>query len=123
MAWIGADLETLPTIFHDKVSESRSDKSRIIEFSAGHEQRVRYGDFQRWTFHVTSGVLDATETAAFISFYADHGNLTPFKYVHDGTTLYCRMDGGFTFTGTVADGIKKSVRFSMKQVCPSEIIL
>lgn len=123
MSWIGADLETFPTIFFETVSEGQQDQSRILEFSGYHEQRVSYGNFMRRTYQITSGAIDATESAAFIAFYGDHGNITPFKFIYDGETLYVRFDAGFVMDGTVADGVKKSVRFEFKEMNPSEIII
>lgn len=122
MAWIGADLSTLTDVFIDKIGEGQKDLTKIIEFSGSHEQRISYGDFMRRTYQITSGALNATESAAFITFYGDHGNITPFKFVYETETIYVRFDGGFVMDGTVASGIKKSVRFAIKEVNGAEII-
>lgn len=123
MSWIGADLETLTTIFIDKIGEGIKDLTKITEFSGSHEQRISYGDFKPRTYQITSGALNATESAAFITFFSNHGNLTPFKFVYETATIYTRFDGGFVMDGTVANGIKRSVRFALKEVNSAEIIL
>jgi hypothetical protein len=122
MSWVAAELETLTTIFIETISESQKDKSKIIEFSGAHEQRVSYGSFMRRSYQITSDALNATESAAFIAFYEGHGNLTPFKFVYESETIYVRFDGGYIMQGTVSPGIKKSVRFSLNEVNPAEII-
>lgn len=122
MSWVGATLETLSTMFFETISEGVETQAKIVEFSGYHEQRISYGSFKRRTYQITSGVVDATESAAFISFYSNHGNLTPFKFVYESETIYVRFDGGYTMSGTVAAGIKKSIRFGIKEVNPAEII-
>lgn len=122
MSWIAADLETLPDIFFETISEGQSGQVQIADFPGGHEQVIAYGSFMKRTYQITSGSLDTTESAAFISFYSDHGNITPFKFIYEGETIYARFDGGYTMDGTVADGIKKSVRFGLKEKNPAEII-
>lgn len=123
MSWIGAELETLPTFFIDTISEGQQAKAKIASFSGYHEQIMEYGSFKRRTYRITSGVLNATESAAFISFYEDHGMLTPFKFVYEGSTIYVRFDGGYSMSGTVSSGIKKSVRFGLVEKNPAEIII
>jgi hypothetical protein len=123
MSWIGASLETLPTIFIENISENQSDQVKVIEFSGRHEQVISYGSFMQRTYNITSGTLDATESAAFITFYGDHGNITPFKFIYESETIYVRFDGGYVMNGTVSSGVKKSVRFTLKEKNPSEIIL
>ena len=122
MSWIVADLSTLPTIFFETVSEGQSDQSQVTIFPGRHEQVITYGSFMQRTYQITSGTLDATESAAFISFYNNHGNITPFKFVYESETIYVRFDGGYVLDGTVADGVKKSVRFGLTEKNPSEFI-
>lgn len=122
MSWIAAELETLPTMFIATISESQKDQSKIATFSNWHEQRLTYGSFMRRAYQISSGSLNATESAAFITFYQDHGNLTPFKFVYESSTIYVRFDGGYILQGTVVAGIKKSCRFSLNEVNPAEII-
>jgi hypothetical protein len=122
VSWIASELSTLPTVFIETISEGQKDLSKILEFSGSHEQRISYGTFMRRTYQITSNTLDATESAAFITFYGNHGNLTPFKFVYESETIYVRFDGGYVMDGTVADGIKKSVRFGLTEVNPAEII-
>lgn len=123
MSWIGADLETLPSLFIDTISEGQDDQVKVTEFYGRHEQIVSYGSFMRRTYQVTSGSLDATESAAFITFYEQHGNITPFKFVYESETIYARFDGGYVMDGTTSEGVKKSVRFGLKEKNPAEIIL
>ena len=123
MSWIGADLEILSTFFIDTISEGQQQSAKVASFSGYHEQVISYGSFMRRTYRITSGVLDATESAAFISFYEDHGMITPFKFIYEGSTIYVRFDGGYTMDGTVSSGVKKSVRFGLVEKNPSEIIL
>lgn len=123
MSWIGADLEILTDIFLETVSEGQTDQAKVLEFSGSHEQRISYGSFMRRTYNITSGSLDATESAAFISFYEAHGLLIPFKFEYGGETIYARFDGGYVMQGTQTDGLKKSARFGLKEVNPAEIVL
>ena len=122
MAWIEVDLETLTDIFIEVISEGKQEQVKIAAFSGFHEQRISYGSFMRRTYQITSGALDATESAAFITFYNDHGNLTPFKFVRQSETIYVRFDGGYIMDGTISSGVKKSVRFGLKEVNAAEII-
>ena len=122
MAWIEVDLETLTDIFIEVISEGKQEQVKIAAFSGFHEQRISYGSFMRRTYQITSGTLDATESAAFITFYNDHGNLIPFKFVRQSETIYVRFDGGYIMDGTISFGVKKSVRFGLKEVNAAEII-
>lgn len=123
MSFIGASLETLPSIFIDTISEDQSDQVMVTEFSGRHEQVISYGSFMQRTYNISSGTLDAIESAAFITFYGNHGNVTPFKFEYESETIYVRFDAGFAMDGTGSPGVKKSVKFGLKEKNPSEIIL
>lgn len=122
MSWIAAELSTLPTVFIETISESQRDQSKIAVFPNWHEQRLTYGTFIRRVYQINSGSLNAAESAAFITFYENHGNLTPFKFVYESSTIYVRFDGGYILQGTVVAGIKKSCRFTLNEVNPAEIV-
>lgn len=123
MSWIAADLEELPDMFFETVSEGQTDQVQVAPFPGGYDQVVSYGSFIPKTYQITSTSLDATESAAFVTFYGGHGNVTPFKFIYEDVTIYVRFDGGYVMEGTSSKGVKRSVRFGLKEKNPGEIVI
>ncbi|MBF0153261.1 MAG: hypothetical protein HQL64_05925 [Magnetococcales bacterium] len=121
MPWFASNLPDFPAIFFVSFQESRSDPTRITEFSGEHEQRISYAGPLRRHFEIKTALIKAADVDAFDAFWSGReGQNLPFKLTWRGILYYVRFDGLFTISWRPPK--LASIGFAVKEMHPSEII-